>query len=407
MPLLRALAQAVGEIAFMLAPPVAAAANVRAAIVFLFLGNVMIGSGVLAPAAMINSMTADLGVSTVAIGALIAWGAVILCIGAPAFGFFTNRVDRRFLLGASLVLYAVGHGVSVFAPDYDTLFITRLLMISGAAIFTPQAASAIALMVPENRRASSVATVFMGWAVATAVVIPLMSIVAETLDWRMIYAALAIGSALAAAGVMIVLPPRLYPARMSLRSWGEVITRPAILLLLAATCLQICGQFTLYPYLAAELRRASSADASAVALTFALYGAAGLFGSILAARAVNTFGASRTHLVCLVSLIVGLLGWSLFAETLTLAIGSVFIWGLGFGAAVAMQQARLISVAPAFASASVALNTSILYLGQAAGTAIGGDLITRQLPGLMAPTGIAFLLAALGASWWAKRRFAA
>ena len=142
--------------------------STRAALAFLFIGNVMIGSGVLAPAAMINSMTADLNVSTVAIGALIGWGAVILCIGAPAFGFFTNRVDRRTLLTASLVLYAVGHGVSVFAPDYTTLLVTRLLMISGAAIFTPQAASAVALLVPENRRAASVATVFMGWAVAGA-----------------------------------------------------------------------------------------------------------------------------------------------------------------------------------------------------------------------------------------------
>ena len=120
----------------MLAPPETKLVDTRAAIAFLFLGNVMIGSGVLAPAAMINSMTADLGVSTVAIGALIAWGAVILCIGAPAFGFFTNRVGRRTLLTASLALYAAGHAVCVFAPDYRTLMITRLLMISGAAILS-------------------------------------------------------------------------------------------------------------------------------------------------------------------------------------------------------------------------------------------------------------------------------
>ena len=164
------------------APPV----NARAALVFLFLGNIMIGSGVLAPAALINAMTADLGVSPVAIGALIGWGAVVLCIGAPAFGFFTNRVDRRTLLGASLVLYAAGHAASAFAQDYSTLLVTRLLMISSAAIFTPQAASAVALMVPENKRAGAVALVFMGWAVAGAVVIPFMSILGEVLNWRAI-----------------------------------------------------------------------------------------------------------------------------------------------------------------------------------------------------------------------------
>lgn len=384
---------------------VAAPTNARPAIAVLFIGNIFIGSGVLAPAAMINSMTADLGVSTVAIGALISWGAVILCIGAPAFGFFTNRVDRRTLLSASLILYAVGHAVSVFAPDYTTLLITRLLMISGAAIFTPQAASAVALIVPENQRASAVATVFMGWAVAGAVVIPFMSIFAEALDWRTVYGALAIGSALAAVGVIATLRPGLFPARMSLRSWGDVITRPAILILLAATCFQVMGQFSLFPYLAAELKRAAGADPSAIALTLALYGGAGLFGSIAAARSVGSLGASRTHLICLIAMAAGLIAWSLFATSLIPAIASVFVWGLGFGAAVSMQQARLIAVAPALASASVALNTSVLYLGQAGGTALGGELITRQLPNLMAPAGAIFMLTAIAASWWASRKY--
>ncbi len=381
--------------------------STRDALTFLFLGNVVIGSGVLAPAAMINSMTEDLGVSTVAIGALIGWGAVVLCIGAPAFGFLTNRVDRRTLLGASLALYAIGHAASVLAPDYKTLMVTRLLMISGAAIFTPQAAGAVALMVPEKKRAASVALVFMGWAVSGAVVIPFMSILAETLNWRVIYGGIAVASALAAAGVFLLMPVKLYPARMSLKSWGEVVTRPAILILLAATCLQITGQFTLYPYLAAEVRHASLADSSAVALALGLYGSAGLVGSIIATRAVSRLGAARVHLICVSVMIIGLAGWSTFSMSLAPAIASVVIWGLGFGAGISMQQARLISVAPALASASVALNTSVLYLGQAAGTAIGGDLITRDLHGLIGPAGVVFMIAALSASWWASHSFEA
>jgi len=391
----------------MLAVPDAKPANSRAALTFLFIGNVMIGAGVLAPAAMINAMTEDLNVSAVAIGALIGWGAVILCIGAPAFGFFTNRIDRRTLLAASLLLYVVGHAVSAFATDYATLLAVRLLMISGAAIFTPQAASAVALLVPEAKRASAVATVFMGWAVAGAVIIPLMTIFAEIIDWRLIYGGIAVGSALSAAGVFLALPAGLYPARLSLKSWAGVVTHPAILVLLAATCVQVAGQFTLFPYLAAELRRAAGADASAIALSLGLYGGAGLFGSILAARTVGRLGAPRTHMIALTSMAIGLAGWSFFATLLVPAIASVLVWGLGFGAAIAMQQARLIAVAPALASASVALNTSVLYLGQAGGSAIGGALITHEMHGFMGPTGVAFLLGAIAASWWAKRRFAA
>ncbi len=183
--------------------------------------------------------------------------------------------------------------------DYSTLLITRLLMISGAAIFTPKPPAPSRLIVPEAKRAGAVAVVFMGWAVAGAVVIPFMSILGEIANWRVIYGGLAVGSALAAAGVFFVLPARLHAARMSLKSWGEVVTRPAILLLLAATCLQVMGQFTLFPYLAAELRRASLADPSAIALALALYGGAGLFGSIMAARTVARSVAAKTHITAL------------------------------------------------------------------------------------------------------------
>jgi predicted MFS family arabinose efflux permease len=44
-----------------------------------------------------------------------------------------------------------------------------------------------------------------------------------------------------------------------------------------------------------------------------------------------------------------------------------------------MQQVRLVGAAPALASASVSLNTSVLYIGQAVGSAIGGVLYARDL----------------------------
>ena len=59
--------------------------------------------------------------------------------------------------------------------------------------------------------------------------------------------------------------------------------------------------------------------------------------------------------------------------------GSVAVWGLGFAATNSMQQVRLVAAAPPLASASVSLNTSVLYVGQAIGSAIGGLLYARDL----------------------------
>jgi predicted MFS family arabinose efflux permease len=60
-----------------------------------------------------------------------------------------------------------------------------------------------------------------------------------------------------------------------------------------------------------------------------------------------------------------------------------------------MQQARLVAAGPHLASATVALNTSLLYVGQAIGSGIGGVLIAHELHARVGFVGVGFLLLAL------------
>jgi predicted MFS family arabinose efflux permease len=67
------------------------------------------------------------------------------------------------------------------------------------------------------------------------------------------------------------------------------------------------------------------------------------------------------------------------------------------------QQARLVSLAPALAGGSVALNTSAMYAGQAVGTAIGGWMIAHDSMQSLHTAGFVLLLAAMATSAWAAR----
>jgi predicted MFS family arabinose efflux permease len=75
--------------------------------------------------------------------------------------------------------------------------------------------------------------------------------------------------------------------------------------------------------------------------------------------------------------------------------GAVAIWGLGFASTNSMQQVRLVAAAPQLASATVALNTSVLYIGQAVGSAIGGLLFARELLHPLGFVAVGFVVAAL------------
>jgi MFS transporter, DHA1 family, inner membrane transport protein len=152
-----------------------------------------------------------------------------------------------------------------------------------------------------------------------------------------------------------------------------------IVLLLSITTLQMSGQFVVFTFMAPLLTKLTHAGPDAVGLVFMIYGVFGFIGIVIATRIVDSWGAYKTSLLSTALLLTGVSGWALSAGIYPLMACSVAIWGLGFASTNSMQQVRLVAAAPALASASVSLNTSVLYIGQAVGSAIGGLLFAREL----------------------------
>src|SRR5678815_3990185 len=79
-------------------------------------------------------------------------------------------------------------------------------------------------------------------------------------------------------------------------------------------------------------------------------------------------------------------------------------WGLGCFASNSAQQARLGRAAPALAPALMALNSSAIYLGQAAGASSGGWTIEHGGYAPLHWIGAAWMAAAITLSLWVGRR---
>jgi MFS transporter, DHA1 family, inner membrane transport protein len=149
--------------------------------------------------------------------------------------------------------------------------------------------------------------------------------------------------------------------------------------LLLITTLQMSGQFVVFTFMGPLVAKLTHAGPDAVGLVFALYGVCGLIGITIATRIVDSWGAYKTSLLFTILMLTGITVWALGAGTYALMACAVMIWGLGFASTNSMQQVRLVAAAPSLASASVSLNTSVLYIGQAVGSAIGGVLYARDL----------------------------
>ena len=144
-------------------------ASTRLPALTMMLGNFVVGVAILGPAGMLVELATGLSVSFRDAGLLMTFGAIVLCLGSPLVAWATTAIDRRKLLATTLGIIALGHVASAFAPDYNTLLVARLVMLAFAAIYTPQAASTIALIVPERDRAKAISFVFLGWSLALAI----------------------------------------------------------------------------------------------------------------------------------------------------------------------------------------------------------------------------------------------
>ena len=361
----------------------------------LMLGNIVTGCSVVAPAGMLSELSSGLDVTIRDAGLLITFGAIVLCVGSPLTAWLTSRMERRTLLTATLAVLALTNLASAFAPDYSSLLVIRMSMLAVGALYTPQAAGTAALIVPAEKRGSTIAYIFLGWSLAAAVGLPLITFIASRYGWRMVYGSIGLVGCLSFILLMWRLPRGLVGAPVDLKTWADVGRNRLIILLLSITTLQMSGQFVVFTFMGPLLTKLTHATPDAVALVFMIYGVFGFIGIAIATRIVDSWGPYKSSLLFTALILAGVTGWALSAGIYPLMACSVAIWGLGFASTNSMQQVRLVSAAPALAPASVSLNTSVLYIGQAVGSAIGGILYAHDLLHGVGYVGVGFVVLAV------------
>ncbi len=378
-------------------------AQERRVLAALLFGNFVTGTGILLPAGMLDELARGFDVSVSVTGTLVLVSGLVVAVGAPLAAAFTSAVDRRWLLAASMLLYAVCHAASALAANFAVLLAVRFVLAIPAAVFTPQAAATVGALLPPEHRARAITMIFIGWSLATVGGMPLGGFIAHALGWRVAFLIVAVLSMLAWVGVARTVPHGVKIASLNLASWREVLNSKALMTVLLVTVLNGTGQFTFFTYLTPSLKASLAADAPLMTLILVWYGSAATFGNIVVTRAVGRFGAAKSALLTLLAMSAGMVLWGAVAGSLWGVLAAAAVWGLGTFATNSVQQARLAGIAPHLTSASIALNTSAIYFGQAAGAGIGGGLITAGMMPELPWVGAGILLAAAAVSVVAQR----
>lgn len=354
---------------------------------------------------LLPTVAADLAISLPLAGLIVSVYALGVTFGAPILTALSGKIARKPLLMGLMGLFIVGNSLAALSPSYEMLLVARVLSAFAHGVFFSVGATIAADLVPEDRRASAIALMFMGLTVAIVTGVPLGTFIGQNFGWRATFAAVAGLGVVALLGIAALLPrtlPKAPPA--SLLDQVRVLGSGRLLLVFGMTALGYGGTFVTFTYLAAILERITGFAAGQVSLILMLYGAAIAVGNIAGGKIAN-----RNPVKALTGLLLAQAAvLALFTFTAPAPLPALLtLAALGFlsFANVPGLQLYVVQLAKAHRPAGVdtasALNIAAFNLGIALGAWLGGTVVASPL-GLGATpwVGGIMVLGALGLTLW-------
>lgn len=357
-------------------------------------GNFMVGTSMYIIGGLLNELASAFEVSIAKAGFLIAAFAITSVIASPVFATLSAKIDRRVLLTVMLLVCAFANGIAYWAQTYEQLLATRVLAAISAAVFTPQAAAVLGLLVTPAQRTQATSAIMLGWALASVLGVPLGVWIGHALGWRAALGLIGLASLGTAIALWLLLPPMKVPA-INLRSWLTVLRTPALSLLIATSAIFAAGNHAVFSYIAPLVSTLHPDQPGMLSSLLLAHGIAAVLSNVLAVVLLQRLGLEKiVKLWGLLPLAVFIV-WPLLAHWVVALFVLQMLWGLGASGFSGLQQARLAAIAPALASASIALNSSAFYLGQSAGTLLGGAAWSLFDPRYLPWLGLALLIPAM------------
>lgn len=363
------------------------------ALLALAIGAFGIGTTEFTPMGLLPVIAEGVNVSIPTAGMLITAYAIGVMVGAPVMTLLFSRFGKRGALMSLMAIFTIGNLLSALAPGYATLLASRLVTSLNHGAFFGLGAVVAASVVPKDKQASAVATMFMGLTIANIGGVPAATWIGQQVGWRLAFAGTAVLGLVAIGALWLALPQGERGTPPNVRKELAVLTRPTVLLAMATTVLGAGAMFTLYTYIAPVLTDITGASGNFVALALVLIGVGFTIGNHLGGRLADWSLDGATKIVLSALAVIMLVMPFILPNHITAAIGLV-IWGAATFAVVPPVQMRVMEAAAEAPGLASSINVGAFNLGNAVGAALGGGVISLGLGYSVVPIAGGLLAAA-------------
>lgn len=344
----------------------------------LAIGAFGIGTTEFSPMGMLPTIATGIGVDIPAAGLLVSAYAIGVMLGAPVMTLLFGRLRTRTALITLMAIFTLGNILSAYAPDYWTLMAARVVTSLNHGAFFGLGSMVAASLVPQERQAAAIATMFMGLTIANIGGVPAAAWIGQQIGWRSAFGATAGLGLLTMLALLLALPRGDAAARPDVRKELSVITRGPVLLAMLTTVLGASAMFTLYTYVVPMLETLTGASPAFVTIGLVLVGVGFTVGNGLGGRLAewSLEGAVKLFLAAIAAIMVALP--FLLATQVGAAIG-LFLFGVATFGIVSPVQTKVMRAASAAPGLASSVNIGAFNLGNALGAALGGAVISANL----------------------------
>ena len=294
---------------------------------FLALGHMVVDINQGSLAALLPFLKSTLALSYTATGIIVLMSNVTSSLIQPLFGYLADRTARRWLLPLSVLLSAVGLGLTGLAPSYEVVLVLVVITGFGVAAYHPEGYRT-ATAVAGQRKVTGVSIFSTGGNVGVALGPPLITALVTGFGLPGSLGML-IPGVLVALLLTAVLPGLSAPAPSRARASSAAAARTMVkamsllILVVAARSWTHLGFTTYVPFYYLEVLHG---DPRMVGTLLAIFLGAGAVGTLIAGPIADRVGARR-YVVSVFLLTTPIAVGFLFARS---ALALVILGALGF-----------------------------------------------------------------------------
>lgn len=347
---------------------------------------------------LLPDIAKDLAITIPQAGHLISAYALGVVIGAPLLVALAGKYPPKNILIFLMIIFTIFNGLSAFAPDYITLFISRLLAGLPHGAFFGVGSVVASRLATKGKEAQAISIMFAGLTLANVAGVPLGTFIGHHYSWRYSFAIIVLVGLITILALKYWMPTIPANKNSNIKKELSFFKGSESWLIVLMISIGTGGLFAWYSYIAPLMTEVSGFASNSISYILILAGLGMMLGNFIGGKLADSFSPAKASLYLLLAMMVSLLIVHFVSFNPVLSLIMTFVTGAVAFALASPIQMLMINTAKGSEMLGAAVSQAAFNIGNALGAFFGGlpiaagyDFTSPQLVGaLMALVGGVF-----------------